>query len=470
MSLYWIIVATVNLVLGVAAGWYLRQWLEPEFPLPSVPRSQDVPQPETSPEESPSSAETSAAEVDAPAPAAAAQETAVTQEKEQEAIPSPGAESSPTDGGDALAQQVADRFQAASSQEELVLCTTSILDEQSRHFLQQLAQAEELATELLQAPSPEPLQQVLETLEGAGRQWLAVQQQVLERMRAHGSAVDSDKIEHLEHMLLDQAAQIETAWNNLRMVSAGEDPAARAQRLQRELKALIRRLHGLLEQTASVALDAFVPQVLEVPDAEKLLTDCFTGLPTRIGLCHLVDQWRLEDPHSMRQASMVLVGVDQMSTWNEQLGTRLGDWLLQTLAQAFPQAIRQNRGFDRVGYYGGDRFLIFLGDASPHNASVVAERIRQSVEEGEFLAPSGPVALRVSCGVAECLPGDSFQATCLRAEETLQHAKEHGRNCTAVHDGTQIGVVQSPPLKLVAWSFQYAAEDAAQEPVSATAS
>ena len=458
MNLYWIVVATVNLVLGVAAGWYLRQWLEPQFPLPSRPRRKRAAEPEPDPGGKEAPADVSAAGTDAPDSADVPTPT--------EAAASPFAEepeamAAPSD--DALAQEMNQRFQAVSNQEELVLCTTSILEEQSRRFLEQLVQAETQSYHLLQTPDVERLQQVLDVLEESGRQWLAVQQGVLERMKTHASVADSARIEHLEHILLDQAAQIETAWNNLRMISAGEDPGARAERLQQEIKALIRRLHGLLEQTASVALDAFVPQALEVPDVEELLTDRFTGLPTRTGLCHLVDQWRVEDPHSMRQASVVLVGVDEMSRWNDQLGTRVGDWLLQTLAQAFPQALRQERGFDRVGYYGGDRFLVFLGDASPHNASVVAERIRQSVEEGEFLAPSGPVALRVSCGVAECLPGDSFQATCLRAEETLRYAKEHGRNCTAIHDGTQTGVVQAPPLKILHWRFDFAAQEVGQE-------
>ncbi len=454
VSLYWIIVAVLNLLLGLAAGVYLERWLEPGRSLPRFPRRRRrspppaapvPPAPETQPEAPPE-----------PEPEAAAQQVPAA------VSPEGSAGEEKVAGTAELPPEIAERFQAASSPEELVLCAAAVLDEQSRDYLRGLAQLDSLTRRLQEQPDSQ-LEQVAEQLEQYSAQWLAAQRGALEQMTSHAAAAGTEQVEQLEHLLLDQAAQIETAANNLKMALSGDNAAEAAQRLQHEIKALVRRMHQLQEQTIRVACEVFDPQQ-HPAGQEQAWPDVFTGLPSRLGIAHLVDQWRIEDPHSMRQASMVLVGVDQMGQWNEQLGVEVGDWLLQCLAQAFPQAVRQNRGFDRVGYYGGDRFLIFLGDASPHNASVVAERMRQSVEEGQFVAPQMQVPLRVSCGVVECLPGDSFQATCTRAEETLQHAKQNGRNCTAVHDGSQVSVVQAPPLKILQWTFEFSK---AQQPLAA---
>ncbi|GEM_PF-2759765 len=451
MSLYWIIVAVVNLLLGVAAGHYLGHWLRAGEPMPRFPRRKagSLPSPSFPPDKGTSSPEAEPAGqqktiLETPS------ETTNTASTPPEVAPA----EKPADGSQDLLPEMAQQFQAASSPEALILCAADVLEAHSRNYLQGLAQLDSRTRQLQQQFEPGDFEQVLSQLEQLSNQWLAAQQTALDQMTSHAAAKGVQEIDQLEHLLLEQTAQIETTMNNLRMALAAEEVGGAAARLLHEIKALVGRMHQLQEQTLQVAAKVFDPQRGSGPE-DQLRQDGFTGLPSRLGIAALVDQWRVEDPHRMRQASVVLVGVDQMNQWNEQLGVEVGDWLLKCLAQALPQAIRQNRGFDRVGYYGGDRFLVFLGDASPHNASVVAERIRQSVEGGQFVGRGDQVPLRVSCGVVECLPGDSFQATCTRAEQTLQHAKDHGRNCTAVHDGTQASVIQAPPLKIVPWSFEF---------------
>ncbi len=461
MSLYWIIVAVVNLLLGLAAGRYLERWLEPGRSLPRFPRRRSPSPPATSAVQDDPPSQVLVEPAPPQAPQVPPAETVPNTTAPLEETPSAEEKSLAAE----LPPDVAQQFQAASSPEELVVCAATVLGEHSREYLQGLAQLDSQTRRLLQHPDPNALHHVAEQLEQLSTRWLSVQQGALEQLTAHAAGGSTQQIEQLEHLLLEQTAQIETATNNLHMVLAGEVTADTAARLLQEIKALVRRMHQLQQQTIQVAAEVFDPQ--RHSGGEQHWQDGFTGMPSRLGIAHLVDQWRIEDPHSMRQASVALVGVDQLGQWNEQLGVEVGDWLLRCLAQALPQAVRQNRGFDRVGYYGGDCFLVFLGDASPHNASVVAERIRQSVEQGQFLGPEGPVPLRVSCGVVGCLPGESFQGTCARAEETLQYAKQNGRNCTAVHDGTQMSVIQAPPLKILQWAFEFSLDG---QPLAAASS
>ncbi len=445
VNVYWAMIAVINLFLGVAAGWVFRGWTEYSFANTSTA-------PSSSPAKRSSVRRTSRNRV----PATGSQEHSphqTTSTRLKDALEKQSDLSSVPPAAREAMKELEHFFQEVSDSDELVLCAVFVLNRESSQFIQRLLDVEKQTRLLIENPDEEKLNYCIRQLEQISQQWLSIQQSTVDQLARHGGSMRSEGSDQLERLLLERAAQLEEATNNLKKFDFSADPAQGAQRLLREILALINQMRALVEQTSRVSLETAMDSSTRAEPAQTLLEDPLTGLPTHLGMCRLVEQWRKADPHGMRQASVVLVDVDQMAKFNERFGTQNGDRLLESLGKALPQTIRQNRGFDRVGRYNGDRFLLFLGDSSPHNASVVAERIRQSVEQAQFLTAEGPVQITVSCGVVEALPGDTFQNTCARVETTLRSAKQQGRNRTMVHDGSSINVVQAPPLKTPDWSF-----------------
>lgn len=84
---------------------------------------------------------------------------------------------------------------------------------------------------------------------------------------------------------------------------------------------------------------------------------------------------------------------------------------------------------DVVCRYGGDEFTITMLNTSRIEAAIIAERIRQAVEEYEFVLGAQLVHITVSGGVSS-FPEDSLSKKEIveKADKALYEAKQKGRN------------------------------------------
>ena len=105
-----------------------------------------------------------------------------------------------------------------------------------------------------------------------------------------------------------------------------------------------------------------------------------------------------------------------------------GDHLLRELAQLVVKTIRED---DIFGRFGGEEFLLVLPDTELMEALVVAEKIRNAIEQGNLpFADRQPLGvLSVSGGVA-AYPAHGLDATNLlqAADAALYTAKSQGLN------------------------------------------
>jgi diguanylate cyclase (GGDEF)-like protein len=88
------------------------------------------------------------------------------------------------------------------------------------------------------------------------------------------------------------------------------------------------------------------------------------------------------------------------------------------------------RGYDAVGRYGGEEFLIVLPGCNPEAAAARAETIRQTVASAKFDA--GGEFLAVTCSIGfSCRTSPSVSDTDVlirEADLALYRAKDRGRN------------------------------------------
>ena len=120
--------------------------------------------------------------------------------------------------------------------------------------------------------------------------------------------------------------------------------------------------------------------------------------------------------------SLIFLDIDYFKTVNDTHGHDIGDSVLIELAELLRNTIRKG---DFVARWGGEEFIITLRSTNIARASILAEKIRESVELHEFTDGGNQT---VSLGVSEYIFNESKDSLLKRVDKALYKAKESGRN------------------------------------------
>jgi len=90
------------------------------------------------------------------------------------------------------------------------------------------------------------------------------------------------------------------------------------------------------------------------------------------------------------------------------------------------------RRSDVVCRWGGEEFLVMLGNCDLNAARALAEKVRTQVELATGTNVGGSVKATVSLGVAALVDADTEDSLVARVDEALYEAKRLGRNRTVV--------------------------------------
>lgn len=160
----------------------------------------------------------------------------------------------------------------------------------------------------------------------------------------------------------------------------------------------------------------------------------FAGLARTDGLTQVANRYFTEEILGQEEAaakryarpfSVILFDVDHFKSFNDTYGHAAGDEVLKALAASVDEAVRDT---DHFGRWGGEEFLIVVGNSSLEEARQTAERVRVLVAD---LKLDGLDSITVSLGVAEWTPNDDWAAVVERADKALYRAKSSGRNQVA---------------------------------------
>jgi len=124
--------------------------------------------------------------------------------------------------------------------------------------------------------------------------------------------------------------------------------------------------------------------------------------------------------------SILMMDIDEFKIINDRYGHSAGDIVLTKVAAV---AKSEMRGFDILGRYGGDEFLIGLVHTGFEEALIVADRIRTAIAEAEiFVSNAMLVKVCVSIGVS-CLQNEmTLDELINNADKRLYEAKAMGKN------------------------------------------
>jgi diguanylate cyclase (GGDEF)-like protein len=132
-----------------------------------------------------------------------------------------------------------------------------------------------------------------------------------------------------------------------------------------------------------------------------------------------------------RPLSCIILDIDYFKQVNDTYGHLAGDQVLIDIAQILRNNCRQS---DLAGRYGGEELIIFLPETDSPGALIIAERIREMIEQHQTVDGRGEIIqVTVSMGVVS-LTGpelgkmDKNERIVQYADDALLRAKKDGRN------------------------------------------
>ncbi|AEJ20731.1 sensor domain-containing diguanylate cyclase [Gracilinema caldarium] len=156
---------------------------------------------------------------------------------------------------------------------------------------------------------------------------------------------------------------------------------------------------------------------------QEAATDWLTGLPTRRSFHARLNRMLLESrPDEIY--SILMIDIDNFKYINDNYGHLFGDTVLIAIASACKETFRAN---DISCRYGGEEILILLHGADQKAATIVAERIREHVQQLSF-TEYPKVSVTVSVGIYTTTYQEDIRDAIACADEALYRAKESGRN------------------------------------------
>ena len=126
---------------------------------------------------------------------------------------------------------------------------------------------------------------------------------------------------------------------------------------------------------------------------------------------------------------LIMADLDKFKNINDTHGHVVGDRVLQDIARRLQAAVR---GFDIVGRYGGEEFIVILNNTSYKTAEQVAERIRTRVNGSPVNVDGLAINMTISQGVTDAKPYDTIESLVGRADDALYQAKNQGRDCVVM--------------------------------------
>jgi diguanylate cyclase (GGDEF)-like protein len=186
-------------------------------------------------------------------------------------------------------------------------------------------------------------------------------------------------------------------------------------------------LQALANQLAVAMANARAVRQLE----ELATTDGLTGCLNKRAFLDQLEQKLMAAQRFGRKLSVIVTDLDHFKSVNDTYGHAAGDRVLQALGRVLKRVKRET---DLVARFGGEEFCVLCEETDARGAQLLAERVREELENTELLTELGPLKVTTSLGVAT-FPDHASTAADLfiQGDKALYEAKNRGRNqvCTA---------------------------------------
>jgi len=190
-----------------------------------------------------------------------------------------------------------------------------------------------------------------------------------------------------------------------------------------ELRKQLPVLRKYLDETAPVISSLRLLRLSK----EQALRDPLTRCHNRRFLDEFITKFEPLAERENRITGLLMCDIDYFKQVNDEYGHEAGDAVLKQVVDVIQESIRKT---DLLIRYGGEEFLALLQNVEPGTAELVAEKIRDGVEQAKLNLPGGnSIKKTISVGVAEFpKDGQGMYKAIKFADVALYEAKNTGRN------------------------------------------
>ena len=153
--------------------------------------------------------------------------------------------------------------------------------------------------------------------------------------------------------------------------------------------------------------------------------DPLTNLDNRQQMISHLKHFMARAQRRQTQFCFLVADVDHFKNINDTYGHLVGDEALKHLARLMQDEIRET---DFIARWGGEEFAIGVADSTLHEATMLADRLREKIEANPLKLNELALPLTVSIGVTSLQEGDTIDKLFQRADRYLYEAKVSARN------------------------------------------
>ncbi len=205
--------------------------------------------------------------------------------------------------------------------------------------------------------------------------------------------------------------------------------------LRNENERIVGEANVRLERQVAERTQELRGALAQVEDAHGKLSessrrDGLTGLYNRTYFRDAFERMLRDDQAAARPTTLLMIDLDHFKAINDQHGHLVGDDCLRWAARRIGDTLRQHRAL--VARFGGEEFIVALGDCALAEGVAVAESLRGALQRTPCEARGRSIHMSASIGAHQLLPADDFgssiDAALQAADEALYSAKAGGRD------------------------------------------
>jgi diguanylate cyclase (GGDEF)-like protein len=160
-------------------------------------------------------------------------------------------------------------------------------------------------------------------------------------------------------------------------------------------------------------------------------TDGLTGLVNHKTFYEILEKELWRSRRYGGQISLIMVDVDNLKKINDTYGHRAGDKVIREIGRKIKECIRQ---IDTAARYGGDEFAVILPNTSLGDATIVAQRMVNTVASSPATWKRDLIPLSVSVGLGQYDADTNPEDITSRSDQALYSAKKAGKNTVRVFE------------------------------------